>query len=187
MIKRLALCVGLSALLVTGLARAQEPDATPTPDPMEYNDAAMHFRAPDAFKPLGQRQVTLESLNSDDPTVLAGWVEPGNDIRIIIQAQRFTGNVGDFSDKLQEELKSRLEDALVKNTENTKLRNGMPAVFIEISAGSGFGTEKIFGYGWADGRRGMALLVVAPLGAIDESSVKRYLYNASAVAYPMDR
>jgi hypothetical protein len=185
MIKRLVTYALALVLVIGARAGAQE---TPPPDFMEYNDPAMHFRAPDAFTPVAQRVVTVDDLGEDQADVIAAWVLRTNPaVRILVQGESFNGNAAGFSDLYQQQLRNLLQNALIKSQETTHLKNGMPAIFIDVTSGEGFTTQKYFAYLWADGKRGMVLAVTSPLGACDLATAKRYLADASAVRYPTDR
>jgi hypothetical protein len=83
-------------------------------------------------------------------------------------------------------MRNQAGDVFIKKTP-MKLSNGMPAIWQEITLGSGFDQVKIFQVVWADGLRGVALSVTGRYGSIDEPEAKRALANVSAVAYPKYR
>jgi hypothetical protein len=173
-------------LLVPAAVRAQEAEPTTLPDPMQYNDPAMHFEAPDGFRLVGQRQIPLEALN-DDLQTIAGWIDPKTGLRILIQAESFHGSAASFYDSLEQQLRGQLDSALFKSHDATTLSNGMPAVFAELTTGSGFTTYKLFMYVWCDGERGMVLAAAGGLGDIDSAKAKKLLAKATAVRYPNRR
>jgi len=182
--RSLLLCAVL--LLVPSGAFAQE--ATPKPNLMEYNDAAMHFVAPPSFRPVGQRQISLDDLG-EDPQVVAGWVS--GDVtrpkRMLIQIQAYEGPLDGFESTYEQTLRNAFGDALIKNKEHTSLKNGMPAVYFEMTSGTGFDAAKMFVYCWVDGIRGVVLSVTAQVGEMDTKTAKQLLSDASAVRYPAGR
>jgi hypothetical protein len=182
--RSLLLCAVL--LLVPLGAFAQE--ATPKPNLQEYNDAAMHFVAPASFRPVGQRQVSLDDLG-DDPQIVAGWVsgDPSRPKRMIIQMQAYQGGLDGFESTYEQTLRNAFGDALIRGKEHTALKNGMPAVYFEMTSGTGFNASKMFIYCWVDGVRGVSLSVSAQVGEMDSSTAKQLLSDASAVRYPAGR
>ena len=63
----------------------------------------------------------------------------------------------------------------------------MPAVWQEVSMGSGFDTLKRFDYVWVDGVRGIVLAIMGRYGHLDEPMAKKALADAYGVAYPKYR
>jgi hypothetical protein len=181
--------VALLAVLALGLpARAQVTAPTPTPDPLVYNDAAMHFQAPpDAHLIGAMQQPTLDSL-SQDPTAMATWVVGRGESTKIIQIvmESFTGSLDGWDSTYENALRTNEQATLVKNKEHMLLQNRMPALFLEITQGAGFQTRKIFAEIWIDSQRGVVLSVTSGLGEDDEQTAKRLLSEASAIRYPSD-
>jgi hypothetical protein len=184
--RSLLLCAAL--LLVPLGAFAQEAPATPRPNFQEYNDDAMHFVAPSSYRPVGQRKVSLEDL-SDDPQVVAAWVsgDATRPKRMLIQIQSYQGPLDGFEATYEQSLRNAFGDALIKNKDHTALKNGMPAVYFEMTSGTGFDASKMYVYCWVDGTRGVALSLTAQVGEMDTATAQRLLSNASAVRYPVGR
>ncbi|HUN29823.1 MAG TPA: hypothetical protein VMV65_08435 [Alphaproteobacteria bacterium] len=187
----LFILVALAALLAAPTAlRAQvpAPGATPTPDPQVYNDPAMHFRAPNGFYALGQHPVSLENLG-DDPQVVAGWVYPDRDHprKLAIQIEYYVGDVGGFDGVLEQQMRDQFETAIFKNKQNTTLKNGMPAMFMEMTSGEGFNVQKGYFLIWTDGQRGVALILITQLNDVSTETARAILSDATAVRYPTGR
>lgn len=185
---RKTLLLFCALLLLPAVVFAQETQSTPRPDPRVYTDAAMRFVAPEGFRALGQRQIPVEALGSD-PQVVAAWVQPDAERsrQLLIQQQAFDGSADAYASDYQQFLRNAYGDALVKNKENMSLRNGMPAVYMEMTTGNGFNTQKFFLISWADGVRGVTLSLSAPVGELDKATALRVLSDASAVRYPRNR
>lgn len=179
-----------AAALVSPVAlRAQQATPMPTPaDWQVYDDPAMHFHAPDGFRPIGQRQISVEKLG-DDPVIVAAWIYPDKDHprRLIIQQEYFEGDYKAFDSQLESQLRDQYDNPFFKNKQDTKLRNGMPAEFMEMSAGSGFNVQKFYILLWSDGQRGVAVLLQSQLNDLDGDSARRLMSDASAVRYPINR
>ncbi len=172
-------------LLVLLVAQATAP--TPTPNPLEYSDLGMHFTAPAGFFLEGQRKIKASALQ-DDPTPIAMWVMPGDHPRrIMIQMEAWNGPLGGFVDTYEQQMRSQVQNALFSHKEQTTLKNGMPAVYVEMSIGEGFNQQRAYMYLWVDRVRGASVTVMAPIGELDERSAKALLSDVSAVAYPIDR
>ncbi len=182
-----------AAVIVTVLmlsARALGQQATPTPDPLEYDDPAMHYTAPASAHLIGPIQhVSLADL-SQDPTTIATWVigTDRSNVKVIsLVMESYSGDLDGFDSTYENDLRGEDSATLVKNKEHVLLQNGMPALFLEVTQGSGFDTQKIFAYLWIDTQRAVVLSVASRLGGIDEQTAKQLLAGATAVRYPDDQ
>jgi hypothetical protein len=186
-----ALFVLAAVLAWPAHVRAQIPTAPPTatPDPQVFTDDGMWFKAPEAFQPLGARHVKLADLGGDDMTPLAAWIYPNKDNprRIILSAESFEGSVGDWDSTFEQQMRGQFDGALFRDRQNFAMRNGMPAMFMTMSSGEGFDVQKLFIVIWADGSRGMALVLVTKLDDLDEARARAFLSDVTAVRYPADR
>ncbi|HET9029001.1 MAG TPA: hypothetical protein VFN49_02405 [Candidatus Aquilonibacter sp.] len=186
MTRKLFLVLAALVLLPLG-AFAQEATPTPPANPMVFDDPAMHFVAPDGYKPLGQRQIDVDHL-SDDPQVVAAWVEPGGRPKeLLIQQQAFDGTLDGFVSNYTQFIRNTFSDAQVRDNRPVSLKNGMPAMYLDATMGSGFGTTKLYAVAWIDGQRGVVISVKALIGELDEKAALKLLSNASAVRYPPNR
>jgi hypothetical protein len=166
------------ALLVPAIALA---------DAHVYSDPAMSFTAPADYTPVPIP--THDPATFDDPAIMAAFVKnPGkqNACQITLRMQNFGGDASGLDMVVENDLRNQAGSVFVKKTA-TKLSNGMPAIWQEITIGSGFQQVKIFQLVWADGVRGVQLAVMGRYGAIDEPEAKRVLGNVTAVAYPKYR
>jgi hypothetical protein len=179
------LVVVIAALLPFAVAAQTVPTA-PTPDPQVYDDPGMHFRAPDGFNLVGRRPIALDELTGD-PQFVAGWRMAKPTRAITIQQESYDGDVSGFESVFEQQLRNQYEDALVQHQESMSLRNGMPAEYMELTAGSGFDERKGYIVIWADGTRGVALMLMTQAGDLDSDTAKRLLSDASAVRYPVGR
>jgi hypothetical protein len=183
---RVALLFAILAVALPCAATAQVIPAS-TPDPQVYDDPGMHFRAPDGFVLVGRRPIGVESL-SGDPHVVAAWRNSRMPPRVItIQQESYEGDVDGFESLFEQQLRNQYQDALIQHQEPMSLRNGMPAMFMELTAGSGFDERKGYIIIWADGTRGVAITLLAQIGDLDIGTAKRLLSDASAVRYPAGR
>jgi hypothetical protein len=178
----------LAASPLTLHAQVLQPVATPTPDPMVYSDPAMSFRAPDGFVAVGKRQIDVSKLG-EDPEIVAGWLYPNKDHprRLYIQQEYFEGNVHDFDGVYEEQVRGQFDNALFKNKQDISLKNGMPAMFMEMTSGEGFGVQKMYILIWADTQRGVAIVLQTQLGDLDANAARALISDASAVRYPVER
>ncbi|MDE2483442.1 MAG: hypothetical protein KGN02_14795 [bacterium] len=186
--KRRSLFAALLAMLVPALAVAQVPGATPTPDPMVYDDPAIHFQAPSGWYPVGQRRIKPDDLGSN-PEAVAGWVNSstGRVESLVLQLQSFSGSLDDFETTYEQEMRQEFSGTFIKNKERTSLANGMPAYYMEMTTGEGFTTTKAFIVIWIDGVRGVALVVNGPLDNISANVAKAIMRKAKATQYPLGR
>lgn len=156
---------------------------------MVYDDPAMHFHAPSGWQPIGQRQIAINKLG-EDPTVVAAWLNPDQNhpFRIVIQQEYFQGtNADSFLSQYEGQLRDNFDQPLFKNKQHISLKNGMPAIYEEMTSGSGFNVSKIYIVVWADGSRGVAMIVSGPLNDLNEARARQFLSDVSAVRYPSER
>ena len=187
---RFALAFALCALFAPAQALAQTPapDVSPTPNPAEYHDPAMFFTAPAEYirVPLAPH----DPARFDQPAVMAAWVgNPGKreQVTIVITMENHDGNLDGFEMVSENEIRDKVDSVFFKKHELTKLTNGMPAYWQELSIGSGFDLTKRFDYVWADGVRGVTLSISGRYGVLDEPMARKALANVAAVLYPANR
>lgn len=187
----LTLVAFLAALPLSAPAQEQVTGPTPvptaTPNFMQYNDAAMHFVAPASFVPIGQRQVQPKELG-EDPMTVAGWIFPDKQRprTLAIEQEAFEGDVTGFDQVFEQQLRSQF-NAFFHAKERMSLKNGMPAQFMTATWGDGFEAKKAYMVIWADGVRGVGLLLTTQIGDIDDKTAKAYLSDCTAVQYPKYR
>lgn len=178
----------LASLVVPLALRAQV--VAPTPDPLLYDDPAMHYVAPPGAVLIGGQMLhpTIAML-SQDPSVIARWVlgDPPNQKIISIDMELFSGSLDGFDGTFENALRGDDPSTLVKKHEPALLQNGMPVEFLDVTQGSGFQTHKLYAYIWIDGQRGVVLSVEAGLGVLDTERAKQLIAGASAVRYPSDQ
>jgi hypothetical protein len=182
---RLAL---LLAALVLAAPCAAGAQVVPTPPshPQTYDDPAMHFEAPPGFVLVAKHPVDERSLG-ENPQIVAAWRMAQPPRVIMIQQEAFDGDVNGFEAAYEQQVRNQSSNALFSHQEHMSLENGMPAVFMEVTIGSGFNEQKGYIVCWADGTRGVALVLFTQIGDIDEETARQLLSNASAVAYPAGR
>lgn len=179
-----ALAFVLFALLAPALVLAQNAAADPGP---QYSDPAMSFTAPAGFKPMPVP--SHDPANFEDPAVMAAFVKDGGTrqgISIVLRMQSFDGSPDAWATTADNDLRSSSNGAFINRT-STKLSNGMPAFWEDVTVGTGFDQIKTYQYLWADGVRGVTLSLVCRDGVITNEQAKQMLSNLSAVAYPKYR
>ncbi len=187
---RFALALAVCALLAPAQASAQTPapDSSPTPVRNQYNDPAMSFTAPPEYYQVGL--VPHDPAHFDESTVVAAWVaNPGKreQLTITLSMENHDGTLDGFEMVSENEIRDKVDSVFFKKHELTKLANGMPAYWQEMSIGSGFDELKRFGYVWADGVRGISLTITGRYMLLDEPTAKKALAGAMGVAYPKNR
>lgn len=179
--------VPLFALVL--LAASPAPVPTPTSDPHTYDDPAMHFRAPAAYLLAGRQQV--DSTKLEKPTTVAIWVKfPGqpNQRTLQISLQPYSGrDIDQFETNLENDLREQVDGVFVSQKQHFSLKNGMPAMFMAISSGSGFNAIRVYQVIWFDGLRGVTISLQGRLGEVTESEAKETMSDVTAVAYPVGR
>jgi hypothetical protein len=187
--KRFASLLAVLLALLPSLVLAQEvpQGGQPVGDPSVFDDPGMHFQAPAGYKLLGKHPVNEEELG-DDPQTVAGWTSGEKPPKVIlIQQESFDGDLSSFDGVYEQQLRSQFDDALISHKESISLQNGMPAMFMEMTSGSGFNERKGYVVIWADGARGVAIMLMAQLGDLNDATAKRVLSDATAVRYPAGR
>jgi hypothetical protein len=179
-----ALLAPAALLAQTQSADAPAPAATPS---NSFNDPAMSYTAPSDFHKIPMQQ--LDPTQFDKPTVVAAFVKPigtKSALTITITMENFEGNAEGYDQVSENTLRTSTDSVFIKKTP-TKLPNGMPAYWQEITIGSGFNEIKRYQYVWADGVRGVQLAVMGRFGDISEGDAKKFLGEVTAVAYPKYR
>jgi hypothetical protein len=178
------------ALLLAGNARAfaQVPVPTPSPDPHTYSDPAMTFTAPSDALLIGRQTISLDQLGQD-LQLIATWVlhagqEDARTIQISMEA--YDGPPDQWEAQFESQTHSSQEGTLIRNKTPMALLNGMPAYFVEIAYGSGFGARKEFAIVWADGQRGVVLSETTRMGDATSDEAKEVLKQVTAVRYPLE-
>lgn len=187
---RFAFALALCALVAPVLAAAQTPapDAEATPNPHTYTDPAMSFTAPDDF--LRVPIAPHDPAHFDQPAVVAAWVKnPGKREQqtITITMEGHDGNLDGYEMVSENEIRDNADSVFFKKHEQTKLSNGMPAYWQELSVGSGFQETKRFQLVWIDTVRGVTLAITGLYGQVDEPAAKKALAQAAGVLYPRNR
>jgi len=176
-------------LLLALIAAAPAPSPAPTYDPRNYDDEAMHFRAPADYV-LGGRQA-VDSTKIDKATTVAVWAKfPGqvNQRTLTISLEPYDGkDVTGYEVYAENELRGQIDGVFIGSKSPMTLTNGMPAYFLSVTAGSGFDATKIYEVIWYDGLRGVTISVRGRLGEITEAEAKAVLHDASAVRFPRGR
>lgn len=148
----------------------------------------MAFTAPTEFYRVPM--APHDPARFDQPAVMAAWVtNPGKreQITITITMENHDGSLDGYEMLSENEVRDKVDSVFFKKHELTKLQNGMPAYWQELSIGSGFDTLKRFDYVWIDGTRGITLAITGRYGVLDEPMAKKALATVAAVQYPKDR
>jgi len=166
--------------------------AEPTPTPMEqhlYSDPGMDFKAPPEAYLIGRRIIPLAQLGEDLQPVGIWAIYPGKpEMRIIkIEMESFEGDPAQWEGQFESQTHGQADGVLFKKKTPITLTNGMPATFDEITYGSGFDSKKEYAVVFADGSRGIAISVTGRVGEMSETDAKKWLADAKAVRYPLDR
>jgi hypothetical protein len=176
-------------VLLAQIVTAPTPAPTATPDWHVYDDPAMHFRVPDGYFPMMRpQQIDIDKLG-EDPTIVMGWVYPVKDHirKLAVQQEYFVGDAASFLTQFKTQLRDGFDSPFFKNEQRTTLKNGMPALFVEMTAGQGFDVQKFYFLVWADGQRGVALGIQAQMDDLDAQTARQIMSDVTAVQYPANR
>lgn len=184
-----ALAFVLFAVSAPALVLAQDaaPQAAAAAPSMQYNDPAMSFTAPDGFKPLPVP--SHDPAVFEDPAVMAAYVKDAGSrsaMSIVLRMQNYDGSPDGWATTSDNDLRSASNGAFINRTAS-KLANGMPVFWEEVTVGTGFDQIKTYQYIWADGVRGVTLALTCRDGVINGDQAKKLLSNVTAVAYPKYR
>ncbi len=175
------LLAALLVLLATPAAVAQ------TPDPLSYDDPAMHFRPPDGWTRL---DIQMQENSSGMKPVAAYLLRKSKtDQRVItISVQPFDGSLEGFERSHESDLRNSQEGTFIDRHEQTKLSNGMPVYFIRVNTGTGsLGATRSYQYIAIDTARGIVVSYGGRLGDFDEKDAKEALSSLYIVVYPRRR
>ena len=159
-------------------------------DPNSYDDAGMHFAAPDGWLRLPTPDDTT-SPGLDAKTVLAAYAFANgkNDSRVIsITAEPFDGTLDGAESSHETELRNASDTTLVDHKVKTALANGMPAWFLKISQGSDpFTAVRLYQYIVFDGSREIVTSYSGRQFNFSEDDAKKALASLYVVVYPKHR
>jgi hypothetical protein len=171
-------------------ASAASPDPKPTQMEVHlYSDPGTDFTAPPEAYLAGRRFIPSTQLGEDLQPVALWAVYPGKpEIRVIkIEMESFPGDPTQWEGQFESQMHSAADGVLFKKRTPMSLTNGMPATFVEITYGSGFDSKKEYAVVFADGTRGIVISETGRVGEINEQEALKWLKNAKAVRYPVDR
>ncbi|GAC1658085.1 MAG: hypothetical protein NVS9B12_10420 [Vulcanimicrobiaceae bacterium] len=179
--RTLALLVAALVAFAVAPARA---DQTPPPLSPIYDDPAIHFEPAKDWVRVPMAPVDLSERDKLAPiAVYVHNFRKEDEQHLVLEMEPFGGLVDPWESNLENELRAQYEGVLIRK-QRTRLANGMPAFWLNLTSGSGFSTIKIFGYAVSDGRRGIFMAVQGRLGLIDENDAKAALASLAVVLYP---
>jgi hypothetical protein len=187
-----ALLAGTSTAVVRaqGAPQAAAPDPSASPmDPHKYIDPGLEFTAPTEAYLIGRRVVPAAALGEDLAPVAVWAIYPGKpEVRLLkIEMESFTNNPAQWEGQFESQMHSAQDGVLFKKRTPISLTNGMPASFVEITYGSGFDSKKEYAVVYADGSRGVVISITGRVGEANEQEAQKWLHDAKAVRYPIDR
>lgn len=184
--RSLVLIAAFAAVAFAGVATASA--AT---DPLSYDDAGMHFKAPDGWARLSQPEDSPTSPGLDDKKVLVayGFLAGKNDSRVIsIVAAPFSGSLDGAESSQETELRNGSDTTLVDHKTKTTLANGMPAWFLRVSQGTDpFTAVRLYEYVVFDGSRSIVTTYSGRQFNFSEDDAKKALASLYVVVYPKRR
>lgn len=170
------------------LQTAPEPSPTPM-DPHMYVDLGLEFQAPPEAYLAGRRMLPVAALGEDLEPVAVWGIYPGKpEMRVLkIEMEAFSGEPSQWEGQFESQMHGKQDGVLFKKRTPISLTNGMPASFVEITYGSGFDSKKEYAVVYADGSRGVVISVTGRVGEANEMEAQKWLHDAKAVRYPLDR
>ncbi len=198
------LVVGSLALFVAGVSPGRgrfgatelvaqviaAPAPAPTHDPLAYDDAGMHFRAPDGWTRVDIGALTAGSDEQTPPAAVFVYHAGQRDQRsIVISIAPFDGTLEGFESSKETELRNAADGTFVNHGPRTMLGNGMPAYFLKVSQPGGDAGSQLRRYDFVvyDLTRGIDVAYVGRYGDFDENDVRTALGSLSVVVYPRGR
>jgi hypothetical protein len=182
-----ALCAIFAPATLLAQSQAVEAPAPAATPSNSFNDPAMSFTAPSDFTKVPMQQG--DPTQFEKPTVVAAFVKnygKAGLLTITITMENFEGSADGYDQVTENTMRNSADGVFIKKTA-TKLSNGMPAYWQEITIGNGFNEVKRYQYVWADGVRGVQLAVMGKYGDISNEQALKILSEVSAVAYPRNR
>jgi len=186
------LLAGTSTAVVRAQGAPPASAAEPAPTPLEqhlYSDPGMDFQAPPQAYLAARRVIPAAALGDDLAPVAVWAVYPGKpEVRVIkIEMETFTGEPSQWEGQFESQMHNAADGVLIKHKTPMALTNGMPATFVEVTYGNGFDAKKEFAVVFADGSRGIVISETGRIGEITAEEAQKWLANAKAVRYPLDR
>ncbi|GAC1500230.1 MAG: hypothetical protein NVS1B14_04050 [Vulcanimicrobiaceae bacterium] len=183
--------LGCFVLAAAPALAAPSVAASPTPAPrpaFAYDDPAMHFAAPSAYFRAQMPPVNIEGVSHLTPVAAYVRNYGKEDQRTIVVSMRpFIGPPSEWETMAENELRTLINGVFVRSKQETQLSNRMPAYWMKVIYGEGFGSMQQYLYAVTDGRRGITVSVSGRLGEITESEAKDALKDLSVVLYPYGR
>lgn len=178
---------GLVALTATLLLGTSAGAAT---DPLSYDDAGMHFKAPDGWQRLPiPEESTSPGLDAKTTLAAFAFANGKNDSRVIsITAEPFDGTLDGAEISHETDLRNAQDTTLVDRKIKTSLPNGMPAWFLKVSQGSDpFTSVRLYQYVVFDGKREIITTYSGRQFNFTEDDAKKALASLYVVVYPNQR
>ncbi len=185
--------VVLGCLLFAMAPAAGAPPAAASPAPaprpaFAYDDPAMHFAAPSTYYRAQMPPVKVEEVSHLSPVAAYVRNYGKEDQRTIVVSMRpFVGSPSEWETMAENELRTLIDGVFVRSKQETQLSNRMPAYWMKLAYGEGFGSMQQYLYALTDGRRGIIVSVSGRLGEITEGEAKDALKDLSVVLYPYGR
>ncbi len=165
------------------------PAAAPTRDALSYDDAGMHFRAPDGWTRV-DLGVPPETSDASRPIALFVF-HPGKydqrEIRVTIEP--WDGTLEGFETQKESAVRGGSDGTFIDHRDKTALQNGMPAYLLRSSQPGGSAGFQLRRYDMLvyDLTRGIDVAFVGHAGDFDEAEVRHALATLSVVVYPRTR
>ena len=178
------------ALVAAVAAPSPVPIVVPTSDPLAYDDAGLHFRAPDGWTRVNVPETTEGSGGKTPPAAVfvrdAGKVEQRT---IVIDIEPFDGTLDGYERSRETELHSEADGTFVDYHTKTMLANGMPAYFLQVSQPGAAAGHQVRRYDYLvyDLTRSIDIAYIGRYGDFDSSEVKTALASLAVVVYPRRR
>ncbi len=187
-----ALLAGTSTAVVRAQGAPQQAAPEPSPTPMDshlYVDPGLEFQAPPEAYLAGRRVVPVAGLGEDLEPMAVWAIYPGKpEVRVLkIEMEAFSNAPSQWEGQFESQMHGAQDGVLFKKRTPITLTNGMPASFVEITYGSGFDAKKEYAVVYADGSRGVVITVTGRIGEANQEDAEKWLHNAKAVRYPLDR
>ena len=192
----LSLFISTSAAGVPGRAQttppsSPAPNATPTHNPLSYDDPGMHFQPPDDWKriPLStDAQVPGGGRDQKPPVALYIKGNQRNSRVITVSVQDYDGTLDAFEVTHDQALRNDLDSIYVVKKEKTTLANGMPAYWLHVNSGNEAG-KYVQRYEWVvvDTKRSIIVSLIGHQGDFTDDEAAKDLSSLYVVVYPAHR
>ena len=159
-------------------------------NPLSYDDAGMHYQAPDGWHRVpGPEDSSSPGLDDKKLLAIFTYAPSKTDARVIsILADPFDAGLDAAESSHETDMRTDTDSTLIQKKTKTTLTNGMPAWFIKATQGNDpFTSSQVYQYVVFDGSRRLIVTYSGHQYGFSEDDAKKALATLYVVVYPKHR